>query len=424
MPSTLQHECHLHLYGCLPAKDFWNVAEARSKTHAARYQWYLAEFERLTGIRLDSISWWNPSDGFTRFKQAYLCDKPVSFDLFQAKFNLLIALFPPSPGDMWLPESVFKMHEQEGGYKEYRTFLPLYLPDNERTQYLRRILELVRDFQSKSYQPRIAISLMRSDREAWAGYQFLRQFLSQHPDLAPFVTGIDFCASERGHPPKSKRLFFEKLLEDSKTDHPLSILYHVGEMWQDISIASAARWCVEAAVMGVDRLGHALALGMNVEALKGGRIIENIAELGDHFEWIRLNMSELQSFGFGPSDYQWALDRAESSREGANVEWFYDDDLIQHTMKFQDAAMAMIAKRKPVIECCPTSNMRIGQLKTPAQHPIGRFLNHNLNVTVSTDDPGIFDITLESEEQLLRREFKLTDKIIHQLNETAAHVLS
>jgi hypothetical protein len=420
----LQHECHLHLYGCLDPQDFWQVAASRAKSQATRFQWFLSEYERTTGVRVDADRWWSSDDGFARFKQTYVCDKPVSFEIFQAKFNLLIALFPPSPDDLWLAESVFKKHSLSGGFKEYRTFLPLYLPTMERTAYLRNLLLMAKSFTTKTYHPRIAVSLMRADEEANSGYKFLRHFLDSNPDVAHLVTGIDFCASEKGHPPKSKQGFFKQVHADNKHHQHLAILYHVGEMWQNISLASAARWCVEAATLGAHRLGHALALGMDINAFKGSRIHESLDECRDHLNWIRLTLNELQAYGFGPADYQWLQNYAERHAEQDYVIWTYDEDLIEHTTRFQDAAMQIIAHRNCVIESCPTSNMRIGQLKSSSQHPLRRFLDHGLEVVVSTDDPGIFDISLASEEALLRRDFSLSDGELQRMNHKTQTLLA
>ncbi len=422
--SILKHECHLHLYGCLDAKSCWPVVEARANAHPSRFQWFLAEYERMTGIQLDPKRRWFHPDGFSSFQEIFVCDRSVPFDLFQAKFNLLIALFPPDAKDLWLADVVFKAHATTGGYKEYRTFLPLYLPSPERANYLRGLLDLARLYESSHYHPRIAISLLRSDREMWEGYHFLRKFMRDNPDVSSMITGIDFCGNERGHPPSAKFEFFRQVLLDNQTQQRLDILYHVGEMWQDVSIASAARWCVEAAVLGARRLGHATALGMGLSSLVGGRIHEVESQTAEHLAWIRNNLGALQNFGFGPSDYAWIKDRADANLENGYVAWVYDHDLIEHTTRFQTAAMGMIKTTNPVIECCPTSNIRIGQLKDANQHPLLTFLNQGLEVVVATDDPGVFDITLASEESLLRRDFFLDTKTLQRMDDVAGNLLT
>lgn len=69
--------------------------------------------------------------------------------------------------------------------------------------------------------------------------------------------------------------------------------------------------------------------------------------------------------------------------------------------------MDEIEKRQLVIECCPSSNYRIGRLRRFEDHPIIRFCNvrkeygHHLPVTVNTDDLGIFYTSLPREFELL-----------------------
>ena len=397
--KILQSESHLHLYGCLDAKSVWSVSQDRAAKFADRFQWFLGEYERATGVTINPKRWWDDNDAFETFKEQFICGHAVSFDVFQAKFNLLIALFPPTPSDMWLANETFKTHAKSSGFKEYRTFLPLYLPKPDRAAYLKRVIETAASHESADYHPRIAISFMRKNTEAWENYRFLCEFLENHPDLAPWITGIDFCASERGHPPSAKKQLFEQIHADNqKRKFPIEILYHVGEMWQDISIASAARWCAEAAQLGAHRLGHALALGMNCDVLRGRKICESAHETEQHFAWLRANGSALHEFGFTPIDYEWLRDQAESSKQEHYVEWVYNDDLIENTRRFQDAALTVVREIGPIVESCPTSNMRIGSLHSPSQHPLRRFLDHRLKVTISTDDPGIFDVSLADEE--------------------------
>jgi adenosine deaminase len=67
----------------------------------------------------------------------------------------------------------------------------------------------------------------------------------------------------------------------------------------------------------------------------------------------------------------------------------------------QDAMMRYLADQGAVIECCPTSNERIASLSHDRPHPIRRFLDSGLTVTIGRDDPGIFDCSLETERDRL-----------------------
>lgn len=83
----------------------------------------------------------------------------------------------------------------------------------------------------------------------------------------------------------------------------------------------------------------------------------------------------------------------------------------------QNAMIKDIAKRQLCIECCPSSNVRIGRLDRFENHPILRFLpitptetKYPLSVTVNTDDLGVFATSLPNEYSLLALAFlKKTD---------------
>lgn len=89
------------------------------------------------------------------------------------------------------------------------------------------------------------------------------------------------------------------------------------------------------------------------------------------------------------------------------------DDYIQMIYALQNSMMEKISKRGIAIECNPSSNALIGSFGPYQYHPIFRF-NHaflplkqyadqssQLNVSVNTDDLGVFDTSLENEYALL-----------------------
>ncbi len=74
----------------------------------------------------------------------------------------------------------------------------------------------------------------------------------------------------------------------------------------------------------------------------------------------------------------------------------------------QEGMIKDISKRQLCIECCPSSNIRIGRLDKFENHPIFRFAPINpsdtrypLSVTVNTDDLGVFSTSLPNEYSLL-----------------------
>ena len=73
--------------------------------------------------------------------------------------------------------------------------------------------------------------------------------------------------------------------------------------------------------------------------------------------------------------------------------------------------MDFLASRRVALEFCPTSNLRTGalarQLGAPAarahQHPLASFFRRGVPITLSTDDPAMFEISLNAEYALASR---------------------
>lgn len=60
-----------------------------------------------------------------------------------------------------------------------------------------------------------------------------------------------------------------------------------------------------------------------------------------------------------------------------------------------------VKKRGAVIEVCPTSNLIIGGLDDYVRHPVHGWITEKFNITVNTDDPGLFSVTLRDEYSYL-----------------------
>ena len=85
-------------------------------------------------------------------------------------------------------------------------------------------------------------------------------------------------------------------------------------------------------------------------------------------------------------------------------EWLHLLETIQEDL------LDRIERRHIAIECNPTSNYKIGDMDSYDQHPILRFFNygldtpypqHNISVSINTDDQGIFSTSLEREYSLM-----------------------
>ena len=67
-----------------------------------------------------------------------------------------------------------------------------------------------------------------------------------------------------------------------------------------------------------------------------------------------------------------------------------------------------LAEHRLPLEMCPLSNVRTGVVRDLKHHPIRRYYDRGLMVTVNTDDPKMFDNTLALEYYFLRIELGFT----------------
>jgi aminodeoxyfutalosine deaminase len=68
----------------------------------------------------------------------------------------------------------------------------------------------------------------------------------------------------------------------------------------------------------------------------------------------------------------------------------------------EDAVLLeMLRSRAVPIECCPTSNLATGIVRSWEAHPIRDLVNAGCRVTVSSDDPAMFGTTLSGEWRAL-----------------------
>ncbi len=108
--------------------------------------------------------------------------------------------------------------------------------------------------------------------------------------------------------------------------------------------------------------------------------------------------------GAGADSIWGALRRLEAERIGHATRAEEDPALID-----------FLAGRGVPLEMCPISNVKTGVVAGIADHPIRRYFNRGLMVTVNTDDPGMFGNSLSDEYQLLVEKLGFTYEDIHTL---------
>jgi len=96
----------------------------------------------------------------------------------------------------------------------------------------------------------------------------------------------------------------------------------------------------------------------------------------------------------GPESVWDALEFGYPNRIGHGVSLFQDPWLVDK-----------VRERQIHIEMCPTSNVKTGSVARIKEHPIGQAKALGLSFSVNTDDPGVFESSLESEYELLASVF-------------------
>jgi aminodeoxyfutalosine deaminase len=100
----------------------------------------------------------------------------------------------------------------------------------------------------------------------------------------------------------------------------------------------------------------------------------------------------------GPASVLGALDALGAERIGHGLNAGRDPGLV-----------ARLARQQVPVEVCVTSNLRTGCCPSLEQHPLRRYFDGGLKVTLASDDPAMFGTSLAREYQLAQQAFGFTD---------------
>ena len=81
--------------------------------------------------------------------------------------------------------------------------------------------------------------------------------------------------------------------------------------------------------------------------------------------------------------------------------------------------MKRLQRDKILLETCPTSNFVTRSIADWADHPLPRFLDAGIPVSVSTDDPGIFGVTLGEEYSRCRKYLGMSENDLAMVDQYA-----
>ena len=106
----------------------------------------------------------------------------------------------------------------------------------------------------------------------------------------------------------------------------------------------------------------------------------------------------------GPESIWGAVRHLKVDRIGHGTRADEDERLLDH-----------LAESQTPLEMCPLSNVQTGVVASLELHPIRRYFERGLVITVNTDDPGMFGSSLATELRLLRQTLGFTREEIQQL---------
>lgn len=434
--STPLADLHVHLYGAISAPAWHRIV---ANYDDVDWSWYEQSFVAAYGRSTDmaaTLRRHHPESTEWRDHFEFAARDAGDFDRFQAKFNALIAgsalsRLDGSPArardvDNELRAVVTELAATQRhhgvDYAEYRMlFGPRHAPavvEAAAHTICAAMAELA------DAPMRLALSLPRVD--PWPIWAVAQRVATSA--VGTMLTAIDFCGAEEGHPP----LGLAPLLADVRRfnaatpKRALAVLVHVGESYRDKSLESAVRWVHQAALVGADRLGHALALGIDPADYDLAPRSESVAERRDQIAYDLAHARVLRDGGVAIDEdaLQTEQHSLRSLAPEQSLEVIYDAARVEQVRRRQAVVMHDLRARGTVIEVCPTSNQRIANLRDLARHPLPRLLAVGLPVVVGSDDPGLLGTSLSRELDVARHEIGIDAAAIDEMRARAWSVRS
>ena len=159
---------------------------------------------------------------------------------------------------------------------------------------------------------------------------------------------------------------------------------------------------------GAERLGHAIALGLDpataIARRPNAHENELVSERMDQIDYDLKHRGALEVCGVAVDTRALEMERERLGNmdpEG-EVGRPYDEARIEENRNRQRFVLDRLAELGTVIESCPTSNLRIGAVPDAAHHPVHQFLSSGVNLAICADDPGLFDSPLANEVDWVR----------------------
>jgi aminodeoxyfutalosine deaminase len=105
----------------------------------------------------------------------------------------------------------------------------------------------------------------------------------------------------------------------------------------------------------------------------------------------------------GPESIWGALNLG-AERIGHGLTAYQDPELIEE-----------LAQRQIPVEICLSSNLRTGCCSSVSDHPVRKYFDQGLMITLNTDDPSMFHTSLNREYEVAQAEFGFSDEHLREL---------
>lgn len=146
---------------------------------------------------------------------------------------------------------------------------------------------------------------------------------------------------------------------------------------------------------------NVVGFGIGGDELKGPpELFKDVyARAADH--GLRLTAHAGESAG---PESIWGALNIKAERIGHGLTAGQDPELIEE-----------LSERQIPIEICVTSNLRTGCCAELSQHPVRRYFDQGLMLTLNSDDPAMFQTSLTAEYQLVQETFNFSDDHLREL---------
>ena len=177
----------------------------------------------------------------------------------------------------------------------------------------------------------------------------------------------------------------------------------VADLVRDFGPERGLRWLRE-----IDEVRHLGVVGIGIGGSEHAFPPEPYAAVYREARERGFRTSAHAGEGSGPESVWGAVRALEVDRIGHGTRAVEDPELV-----------ALLVERRIPIEACPISNVRTGVVPAVSAHPIRALFDAGAVVTVNTDDPKMFNTSLEDEYAALAEHLGFTWEEILTLNANA-----